>query len=140
MRSLIISLLLVPVISFTAEGQFINKKNELNGIWVPVRQELGGTELPAAGFAKHKLIIEDTVYTYVAESTEIGVLKFSGNKLDIYGKEGVNTGRHFATIYKYENELLTICYNLQGDSYPESFETTGKGSFFISAFKREVSK
>ena len=124
--------LCVPFI-VEAQTQIVEK---LDGVWIPVKQELEGSELPPEGFAKHKLVIKDTTYSYTAESTESGVLKFNGNKLDIYGKVGVNTGRHFATIFKFENGLLTICYNLKGDSYPESFETKGKNAFFKTEFKR----
>jgi hypothetical protein len=52
----------------------------------------------------------------------------------------LHTGKHFTAIYKYENEQLTICYNLSGDSYPETFETKGKPMYFLSIFKKEMIK
>lgn len=57
--------------------------------------------------------------------------------MDIYGKEGVNTGKHFAAIYKLNNEKLTICYNLNGDSYPSDFETKSRPALFLSVFKKD---
>ena len=60
--------------------------------------------------------------------------------MDIYGKEGVNTGKHFTAIYQFENGKLTVCYNLSGDSYPETFETKGKPMFFLSVFNKELMK
>ncbi len=57
--------------------------------------------------------------------------------MDIYGKEGVNTGKHFTAIYKIENGQLTICYNLLGNIYPEAFETKGKPMYFLSLFKKD---
>ncbi|WP_410962819.1 hypothetical protein, partial [Salmonella sp. SAL4446] len=59
-----------------------------------------------------------------------------GGKMDIYGKDGVNNGKHFTTIYKYQDEQLTICYNLAGDKYPESYETKGKPTYFLAVFKK----
>ena len=109
----------------------------LNGTWIPVKQEMGGKELPAAAFAKQKLIISDSMYTFTAESVDKAVVRYSGDKMDIYGKEGVNTGKHFTAIYRYENGQLSICYNLKGDSYPEVFETNGKPLFFLCVFKKE---
>jgi len=41
---------------------------------------------------------------------------------------------------KHENEQLTICYNLKGDNYPETFETKGKSMYFLSVFKKETTK
>lgn len=116
------------------------KPNELIGIWVPIKQNIAGAELPAATFAKQKLIISDSTYTFIAESVDKGEVKYNGNKMDIYGKEGVNAGKHFTAIYKYENEQLTICYNLSGDSYPEAFETKSKPALFLSVFTKELIK
>ncbi|HKC36767.1 MAG TPA: TIGR03067 domain-containing protein [Chitinophagaceae bacterium] len=109
----------------------------LNGEWVPVQEEIGGTVLPKASFQTQKLVINDSSYTFTAESVDKGVVKRSGDKMDIYGKEGVNKGKHFTAIYKFENDQLSICYNLKGDSYPESFDTKGKPMFFLCSFKKQ---
>ena len=111
--------------------------NALNGTWVPVRQEIGGKALPAAVYAKQQLVIDGNKYTLTAESVDKGETALNGNKMDIYGKEGVNTGKHFTAIYKLENGELTICYNLAGTDYPEMFSTAGKPLFFLSVFKKQ---
>lgn len=112
-----------------------------NGTWVPVKQEFSGNELPPSVYEKQKLIISDSNYTVIAESVDKGIIKYTGdNKMDIYGKEGPNTGKHFTAIYKLENGQLTVCYNLMGDSYPEAFDTKGKPLFFLSVFKKEAAK
>lgn len=113
------------------------KPNKLNGTWLPVKQEMGGSQLPEAALKNQKLIISDSTYTVIAESVDKGIVKYNGDKMDIYGKEGVNAGKHFTAIYKYENNQLTVCYNLAGDGYPEAFETKGKPMFFLSVFKKE---
>jgi len=114
------------------------KPNELNGTWAPIKQEIGGMPLPKAAL-QQKLIINDNNYTAIAESTDKGTIAYKDdNKMDIYGKDGVNAGKHFTAIYKYEGGQLTVCYNLAGDSYPEAFETKGKPTYFLSAFEREV--
>lgn len=108
----------------------------LNGTWVPVKQEFAGNLLPGSVFEKQKLIIKDTTYTFMAESLDKGILHFLDNKMDIYGKEGVNTGKHFTAIYKFENNELTVCYNLKGDAYPNNFETKNGPLLFLSVFKK----
>ena len=112
------------------------KSNKLNSTWLPIKQEMGGTLLPKAFVENPKLIISDSTYTVIAGSVDKGVVKYRDDKMDIYGKEGVNAGKHFTAIYKFENEQLTICYNLSGDSYPETFETKGKPMYFLSVFKK----
>jgi uncharacterized protein (TIGR03067 family) len=112
----------------------------LSGAWTPIRQEIGGKELPKAAFEKQKLTISDSTYIFVAESEDRGTLKYSDGKMDIYGKEGVNAGKHFTAIYKLENGQLSICYNLKGDSYPEAFETKSKPTLFLSVFQKEQAR
>ena len=109
----------------------------LNGSWTPIKQEIGGRDLPASVFQKQQLIINDSTYILSAESVDKGILKYLNGQMDIYGKEGVNIGKHFTGIYKLENEQLTICYNLKGDSYPSDFETKSKPTLFLSIFKKE---
>ena len=110
--------------------------NALNGTWIPVSQEIGGKVLPKAVFETQKLIVNDSTYTFTAESVDKGIVKYADGKMDIYGKDGVNSGKHFTALYKYANDQLTICYNLSGTIYPETFETKGKPLYFLSVFKR----
>jgi uncharacterized protein (TIGR03067 family) len=119
----------------------VNSKNDqlskLNGSWVPIQQEIGGTALPTTSFQGQKLVISDSNYTFTAESVDKGVIRCSGEKMDIYGKEGVNSGKHFTAIYKLENDQLTICYNLSGDAYPAAFDTKGQPKYFMCVFKKQ---
>ena len=114
----------------------VTTTNKFNGTWMPVKQEIGGTALPDEALKNQKLIILDNTYTVIADNIDKGIVKYQGNKMDIYSNEGANKGKHFTAIFKYETGLLTICYNLKGDSYPEVFETKGKPLFFLSVFKK----
>jgi uncharacterized protein (TIGR03067 family) len=140
MRSITFISLLILGLGCGSTKNTTMKPNKLNGTWLPVKQEMGGTLLPKAAFETQKLIISDSAYTVIAESTDKGIVKYRDDKMDIYGKEGINKGKHFTAIYKYENGELTVCYNLAGDSYPEAFETKGKPLYFLSIFKKEMIK
>jgi uncharacterized protein (TIGR03067 family) len=135
MRTYFVTLLL-SFMACTITGNATAQSN-LNGTWVPIKQEMGGTALQPQAFEKQKLTLKDTTYTFVAESVDKGVIKFKDGKMDIYGKDGVNEGKHFTAIYKLENNLLTVCYNLLGDSYPENFDTKENPMYFLSVFKKE---
>ena len=137
MRSTLFSLLIATLISCSNSKKTTVTANPLNGTWVTTKLIMGGNELPPAAVQNQKLIISDSNYTYIAESVDKGVVKYNGNKMDIYGKDGVNAGQHFTAIYKMENEILVICYNLAGNSYPENYETAGKPTFFTAHFKKE---
>jgi len=112
----------------------------LDGTWIPVRQEMAGKVFPPSVYQNQKLILKDSTYTLLAESIDKGTVKYSGNKMDIYGKEGVNAGNHITAVYKLEEGQLSICYDLGGEVYPISYETTGHPVFFMSVFKKEVPK
>lgn len=110
---------------------------QLNGNWTPIKQEIGGKDLPTNYFQTQKLIIQDTTYTFIAESVDKGTLTYKNGQMDIYGKEGVNRGKHFTALYKLDNNRLTIVYNLKGDYYPTEFETKSNPTLFLSVFKKE---
>ena len=137
MRILLFLILLLVNVSCTSTKKSTAMPNKLNGTWVPVKLEIGGQMLPAASFDKQKLIINDSAYTFIAESVDKGVLTYKDDKLDIYGKDGVNKGKHFTAIYKFENEQLIICYNLAGDVYPATYETKDKPMYFLATFRKE---
>jgi uncharacterized protein (TIGR03067 family) len=134
---LIILITIIMTNTVTAQQQ---NTNHLNGTWAPTHQEIGGNTLPAVVFASQKLIIADSSYTVIAESVDKGSIIYTNNKMDIYGKEGANNGKHFTAIYKYEKGQLTVCYNLTGTNYPEGFETKGNLMYFLSVFKKEDAK
>lgn len=137
MRTVILISLVVFCTDCSSSKKTATSTNQFNGTWVPVKLEINGAPLPPATFEKQRLTISDTTYTFVAESVDKGSLKYKDGKMDIYGKDGVNTGKHFTCIYKFENKQLVICYNLAGDKYPESFETKGKPTYFLATFKKE---
>lgn len=142
MRSLLFIPLLILGLGCNTPKKTVSHSNKmssakLNGTWVPVQQEMGGTALPKIVYEKEKLILNDSNYTVIAESVDKGVVTYNGiDKMDIYGKEGTNSGKHFTAIYKFETDQLTVCYNLSGTAYPESFDTKGKPLYFLSVFKK----
>ena len=137
MRLTTMMCLLIFCISCATTKKSSTRSNTLNGSWTPIKQEIGGKELPVAVFQKQKLIVSDTTYSFSAESIDKGTLQYEGGQMDIYGKEGVNTGKHFTALYKLEKNQLTICYNLAGDSYPVAFETNSKPALFLAVFTKD---
>ena len=125
--------LVAAIVNCTGLTPAVGQTSKMDGIWIPIKQEIAGKELPKPAFEKQKLVMADSNYTFTAESVDKGVVRYSGGeKMDIYGREGINAGKHFTAIYKFENEQLTICYNLAGDSYPGAFETKSKPTLFLS--------
>lgn len=137
MKKLILLSFICLIIGCITAKKKASNSYVLNGSWTPIKQEFGGKNLPSIVFQNQKLIINDSTYVLNAESVDKGILNYKNGNMDIYGKEGINTGKHFKAIYKLENEHLTICYNLKGDSYPVEFETKSKPLLFLSIFIKD---
>lgn len=135
---LFILLISTAVIACGTSKKTTMHQSPFNGSWSPIQQEFAGTPLPKPAFEKQKLIISDSNYTLIAESVDKGVITTNGNKMDIYGREGVNKGKHFMALFKMENNQLVVCYNLKGDGYPEVFDTKGKPMWFLSVFVKDA--
>lgn len=111
--------------------------SELNGIWIPIRQEMNGKPIPENKFSKTTLEFIDTNFVLTAEVIDKGVVKYFGNQMDFYVNEGKRTGKHYKAIYKVENDLLYICYDLTGQNYPGEFSSTAGKNDFLAVFKRQ---
>ena len=122
--------------SCLVQHNLYDKKYPLNGNWKPIQQEMGGKIIPMTAMLGQQLTVKDTTYTFMAESVDKGAVHYANGKMDIYGREGVNAGKHFMAIYKLENEQLTVCYNLMGDEYPLSYETKQHPMYFRSVYKK----
>lgn len=143
MKQLLALILLSFIIGCSSSDKILDA-NKLTGEWIPVKLEMNGRELPPESFKDQSLVIKDGTYIFIAGNVDKGTVKYTGNKIDIYGEEGPNAGKHITAIYKFDNadniktnDKLTICYNLAGDSYPENFETEGKPMVFVAVFKRK---
>ncbi len=136
-HSLIISLSLLILYGCSSSKAISGELKNLNGTWIPVREEINGSALPPSYYKKLRLTIKGKKYTAFAESIDKGIVKYADGKMDIYSKEGVNQGKHFTAIYKYDLNELSILYNLAGDHYPETFETKDHELYFLAVFKKE---
>lgn len=113
------------------------KGDKLDGTWVPIKQELGGDAFPKEVFETQKLTISGNQYTFQAETVDKGTLEYSKGKMTVTSTEGANAGKTFPAIYKLENGLLTICYNLGGTESPKGYDTKGEPTYFTAVFQKQ---
>ena len=137
MKNLLLLNLILILFACSTTKESTENIGILSGTWRPIKQQMNGQDLPSSAFENQKLAIVDTSYLYIAESIDKGMVEYKNGKMYIYGREGVNAGKHFTAIYKLENGELSICYNLKGDSYPNSFITTDNPNLFLSVFLKE---
>ena len=112
------------------------KQNTPEGEWIPVHQEIDGNILTPEKYQGQQLIIKGSTYIVISDNADEGIIKTNGPKIDIYGTDGINKGRHLTAIYRIAAGKLTICYDLTGTHYPKTFSTIGQTSYFLAIFKK----
>lgn len=137
MKAFFVLILSLLTLSCSSSKESASNSGNLNGSWQPVREEMNGQELPQTSFEGQRLAIADSVFLFVAEGVDEGIIRYEDGKMDIFIEDGVNIGKHFPAIYKLENGFLTICYNLAGDKYPEAFETKSNENYLLTVFRKE---
>ncbi len=137
MKQLLIIFFIFLAVSCSSTKETASNSGELDGDWYPIKQEMNGQQLPLDSFEYQKLVIIENSFIFMAESVDEGNVTYDKGKMDIYVDVGVNAGRHFKAIYKLENDLLTLCYDLKGGDYPESFDTSSNPNLFLSTFTKE---
>ena len=137
MKTFLILSLMFFIVACSSSQESASNSGELNGGWLPIKQEMGGQEMPVESFEGERLAIVGKSFLFVAESADEGTVTYDDGKMDIYVEVGVNAGRHFMAIYKLEQNILTICYDLKGGDYPTSFDTSINPNLFLSVFRKE---
>jgi uncharacterized protein (TIGR03067 family) len=116
-----------------------------DGTWKPVSVELGGQPLPEGVLQTMELMIEGNSYFMRAGGqVDRGTLAFNEEsdpcRMDISGTSGPNAGKHIPAIWRLDDDLLTICYGLEGESRPSTFTTGKNPKLFLVKYRRAGSR
>src|SRR5262245_10966399 len=117
---------------------------EMSGTWIPSEAELDGEKLPESALKSLKLVIEDEKYTVtvdnqVDEGTVTLDLKSAPTGMEIKGTKGPNEGKTIPAIYELKDDVLKVCYNLEGKKRPTKFKTTAGSKFYMVTYKKDKS-
>lgn len=114
----------------------------LQGTWVPLKAELGGTAFPTKALEGLRLVIKDNTYRVTAgKETDEGVLELMPGKapkgMDVKGTKGPNKGKSFPAIYEVKGDTLRVCYDLDGKLRPKEFKTDKGKKHFLVTYERK---
>jgi uncharacterized protein (TIGR03067 family) len=77
----------------------------------------------------------------IPEGAQKGVLKLDAAKdvkeMTIEPKEGPNKDKPAKAIYKFDEEKLVVCYDLEGAQFPEEFKTTAENKALMITYERK---
>jgi uncharacterized protein (TIGR03067 family) len=112
----------------------------IEGAWIPVVAELGGTPLPEEYLKDTKLVLTDGRYTYRNDQGTYKLIPAEKLKaMDITGAEGPNKGKTLLAIYELTGDTLRICYDLEGKTRPSEFATKAGTQQLLVSYKRAKS-
>jgi uncharacterized protein (TIGR03067 family) len=114
----------------------------LVGKWKVDKAELGGKD--AMAFAKDvklEMLAGGKYQLDLLGQKDEGTFSVNPSKkpaeMDIKGNDGPNKGKTIKTIYKIDDDTVTICYGLGGGDRPTKFETKEGTMQFLVVYKRE---
>jgi uncharacterized protein (TIGR03067 family) len=100
----------------------------LTGTWIPTQAELAGVAVSDHELKNIRLLLSADHYkAYIGRQVDYGTLKVDKTsrpkRLEINIEHGPNRGKMFLAIYELVGDNLTVCYDLDGISYPADFAT-----------------
>ena len=89
-------------------------------------------------------MLKDEKYTAtVGEQTDEGTVTLDLDSdplgMEIKGTKGPNEGKTIPAIYELKDDVLKVCYNLEGKKRPTEFKTKAGSKFYLVTYKREKS-
>jgi uncharacterized protein (TIGR03067 family) len=113
----------------------------VQGMWRPVRAELGGRPMPEAVVKIITLRLDGGKYeVFVGEQPDRGTYALDSTStprgMTVTGTEGPNNGKTFPAIYELNGDTLRICYDLSGVKRPEKFESRAGTLLYLVTYLR----
>jgi len=118
----------------------------LEGAWLPVAAYIAGEVLPVAELRIARLLIKDAAYQILDNQQRVvdrGEVKLNTLAtpcaMDIIGLEGPHAGRTLRAIYELSNQLLSICYDMEGGAdRPRSMQPEEEQILLLITYARDA--
>ena len=113
----------------------------VQGVWKPVKAELGGQPMPDEVLKTITLKLHDDRYVVsVGERLDKGTCTIDAStkpkSMTITGTEGPNQGKTFPAIFELEGDTLRICYDLSGKQRPAEFKSVAGTRLYLVTYHR----
>ena len=122
----------------------VSSTKRLEGAWLPVAAYVAGEVLPVTELRIARLLIKDAGYQildnqqHVVDRGELRLDAASAAALDLVGLEGPNAGRTLLAIYELSNDLLSICYDMEGAERPRSMQPEEDQILLLITYARDA--
>lgn len=124
----------------------LSTKLSLDGAWLPVAAYVCGEVLPVAELRIARLLLKDGAYQILDNQQHVvdrGEIRLRAQavpaSMDIVGIEGPNAGRTLLAIYELSNDLLSICYDMEGGAErPRSMQPEEDQILLLITYARDA--
>jgi uncharacterized protein (TIGR03067 family) len=112
--------------------------NSLEGIWQPLYAELDGEEAPKMMLDKMEIVLTGGEYAvrFGGVTADQGTYVVDAGGITLVGVTGPNAGRTIPCIFKFKEEVLTICFGLSG-TRPAKFATGKDQQLYLVNYRRK---
>ena len=121
------------------------RDQRLEGAWLPVAAYIAGEVLPVTELRIARLLIKDADYQIIDNQQRVVdcgevILDTFANlcTMDIIGLEGPHAGRTLRAIYELSNDLLSICYDMEGADRPRSMQPEEDQILLLITYARDA--
>jgi uncharacterized protein (TIGR03067 family) len=113
----------------------------VEGVWKPMKAELGGQPMPEDLLKTITLKLQDGRYVvFVGGQLDKGTWTIDSSTqpkgMTITGTDGPNQGKTFPAIFELEGNTLRICYDLSGKRRPAEFKTLAGTRLYLVTYHR----
>jgi uncharacterized protein (TIGR03067 family) len=143
MKTLLYLCIAVAVSLTTLADEKSDDSKSLEGIWIPVKAELGGQPMPDTVLKTITLKLQRDAYevTVKDEGSDSGTWKIDlstrPKRLTIKSVKGANAGKTFPAIYELKADTLRVCYDLSGKEHPKEFKTSKGTALYVVTYNRK---
>jgi uncharacterized protein (TIGR03067 family) len=133
----VVVLALLPLVPAQDAAAELKK---LEGAWKLDKAEINGAELPREIVKDFKLVLKGDKYEILSKGPkDEGTISVDPTKkpktMSIKGVDGPNQGKTLLAIYEITDDLLRICYDLEGKSYPTEFSAPANSKRFYAVYR-----
>ena len=116
----------------------MSNQHSLEGIWQPLYASLGGEEAPKMALDKMELVLTGGEYAvrFGGVTADQGTFTADAGSMTLVGVSGPNAGRTIPSIFKFKEDVLTICYGLSG-TRPAKFATGKDPQLYLVNYRRK---